>query len=115
MRRFATPVWLMAIGLLWLLYELDLLPVGRLKWSLLLAAIGLVTLIDQGVNKRSWPTGMGFLLAALIHALWVFEWFRFALQFPLWLMGFGLLLAMNRTGLIPDAPVPVRRAGTVEH
>ncbi|WP_018150217.1 LiaF transmembrane domain-containing protein [Leeia oryzae] len=103
MRRFLTPLLLVAMGVIWLLAELDMVDASTIFWPAVLGLVGISVWLDDGINRNSFPLGSGFLLAGALMAWRAMHDIRFGLLMPWWMIGMGVVLLVNRSGVIPPA------------
>lgn len=101
MRRFFTPIMLLVAGAVWLLSELEWISAYAVFWPALLGVIGVSILLDEGVHQLSFPSGAGFILASVLMGWRAVSDIRLGILMPVWLIGFGIVLLINRSGAIP--------------
>jgi len=107
-RRYLFPFLLIAIGAAWLLAELGWFDLWSLFWPLVFSLSGLAVWLESGIHKSSFPVGGGLLLAGALSAWRTADQVRYGVLLPIWLIGFGVLLALSQTDLIPvkSRPLP---------
>lgn len=101
MRRFIIPLIIVAAGAGWLASELTQIPSIEIVWTVGLLVGGLAAFMANGFSTASFVPGAFLLICSASSVLrWrgLLEW-RYEL--PVLIMVFGVLLAVNKSGLIP--------------
>jgi len=103
------PAVILAVGIGWLLNNLDLFPHVNWVWSLGLAVAGVVVLM-QGVNQGTIVLGPLLIIIALLSTLRQLEYIGWQIELPCIVISIGVLLLIARLSGLPDAG-HVRRSG----
>ena len=95
------PVLLIAIGVGWLLTELDIMPAIDWVWILGLAGCGLLAFLVSGFNKVTFVVGTFFLVTSGLALLRQIGWLEMDVELPLLVLVAGVLLLLVRHPSIP--------------
>lgn len=102
-RTLIVPLVLIAVGLGWLLTELEILPGIDWVWTLGLAVVGLLAFLVSGFDKVSIVLGPFFLAAAGLSLLRQRSLITLEVELPILIMLAGALLLFAR---LPTIPAP---------
>ena len=95
------PVLLIAVGVGWLLTELDLMPGIDWVWILGLAGCGMLAFLVCGFNKVTVVVGTFFLVTSCLALLRQVGWLELNIEMPLLVLIAGVLLLVARHPSIP--------------
>ena len=95
---------LITVGTGWLLTTLEVLPDIDWVWTLILAMVGLLSLVLAGLDKVSVVVGPFFLLASGLSILRQTGHLQFDVEIPILLTLAGLLLLIAR---LPALSLPI--------
>jgi hypothetical protein len=106
MRDATLPITLLALGVIWLLFNLDWIPSFDWVVTLILVGSGVGILVIEGINKKS-IVGGPLLIA--IGIAWLFH-FHFGVRWrflgPALCIAAGLLMLIARADAIPAGGAP---------
>lgn len=102
-RTLIVPLVLIAVGLGWLLTELEVLPGIDWVWTLGLAVVGVLAFLVSGVDKLSIVLGPFFLVAAGLSLLRQRNLITLEVELPILVILAGVLLLIAR---MPAIAIP---------
>ncbi len=97
----AVPVIIIIVGLGWLLNAMTVIPDINWVWTLGLAAVGLLTLVLDGLNRVSVVVGPFFLAAACFSVLRQTGTMTENIEVPCLVIVFGVLLLISYLVKLP--------------
>ena len=98
---FLLPLWLVLLGLGGLAWQFGWINFEALFWPMLLAIGGISVFALRGFNTQSFVAGAGLCVAACLEWLRHTQDWRTGIFWSCLLIALGLLVALNRSGLIP--------------
>lgn len=104
MKNTTFPIVLMALGSLFLLHSLDLVPSMRWLWIVGLLAAGVMVLIADGITKSSIVVGPLLILAGVLQFFSMHSGLAYNIIIPLMMIALGGLLLVARSDAIPEQP-----------
>lgn len=104
MRKFIIPAIIVAFGVIWLLDALHLTPPLGVVWTFGLVAIGVAIFTSRGFNKETFVWGTFFFACAAGSILRQMDFIEWRVEVPLLIIALGVLMGINQTALVPDAP-----------
>jgi uncharacterized membrane protein YhhN len=102
MNKFIGPLVLFLVGLGLLLIQLDLFPAGKVMWTGGLLIGSVCVFLNQGFNKSSFIPGTILLTLSILSLVRYNTGLSFEMEIPIILMVVGVIMALNKTSLIPD-------------
>jgi hypothetical protein len=98
----AVPIVLIAVGVIWLLWNLDWFPDLRTIAGWTLIAAGIALLLIDGITRKSIVAGPFLILLGLLWFAHI-EWHHpYRVLAPVALIGLGALMLLSRMPFIPD-------------
>jgi hypothetical protein len=97
----AIPIVIVLVGVGWLLNTLDLIPDINWVWTLGLAAVGVATLMVEGINRLSVVVGPFFLCAAFFSVLRQSGQISEKVEAPCLVILLGILLIVSQVSKLP--------------
>ena len=95
------PVLLIAVGVGWLLTELEIMPGIDWVWILGLAGCGMLAFLVCGFNKVTLVVGAFFLVASCLALARQVGWMQMNVEMPVLVLIAGVLLLLARHPSIP--------------
>lgn len=95
------PIFLIAIGVGWLLTSLEIVPAVDWIWTLGLAVVGLLSLLIGGIDKVTVVVGPFFITASMLSFLRQTGRLYINTETPLLVIIIGVLLLITRSRAIP--------------
>lgn len=95
------PILLITIGAGWLLTSLGLMPGIDWIWTMLLAAVGVLTLALGGINKATVTIGPFFIIASFLSILRQNGKIELNVELPILVIVTGVCLLVSRSPRIP--------------
>ena len=102
MSRLVAPLFLIAIGVGWLLTAQQVVPGVSWMWVLLLATAGLSVLLVKGLTRGAIIVGPFLILCALSSFLRQTGRISAEIEVPALLIAFGVLLLVARLAPLPE-------------
>ena len=103
MRKFFAPILIMIVGLAWLLNVLKVLPGVNWIWTLGLAAVGIVLLAVEKINKVNFVAGTFLIVASIFSIMRQTGHLNADIEVPLLTIVLGFLIFLS---LAVRLPVP---------
>lgn len=102
MKKAFLPIIIIATGTGWLLSSRGIVPGVNWAWVLLMASIGVITLLN-GLNKMTIVLGPMLLISSVLFVMFQTERIAIDMLLPVLVISFGILMLIARTSKLPDA------------
>ncbi|MEK7416079.1 MAG: hypothetical protein AAB263_22470 [Planctomycetota bacterium] len=101
MKKFLVPAIVVVFGICFLLAEMKMFDVGRMLWTVGLLCAGVTLLVYFGVNRTTFIFGSLLIIGSGMSVLRYNGIVSMEKELPIFVIILGMLMAINRTGLIP--------------
>src|SRR2546423_15167417 len=94
-------VLIIALGVAWLLNVLGIVPRVDWIWTIALAAVGLLVLLGNGLNRQSFVIGLFLLAASVLSVMRQTSRIRPDVEVPVLIIVLGLLCLLAQVLRLP--------------
>lgn len=103
------PLFLIAVGGLWFLRSMDLIPNTSTIFSIAFVAVGLISLILEGLTKSSVVSAPVFIYCGIAIYITEANYLTLSSVIGLGIFIFGICLLIARTDILPDRRQKITR------